>query len=202
MKFLTYSSVILVLASAPQPLSAEQPGDYYVLPDSIRDGAEIIGFDELELSALKAVGEPAKEAFEAAKARAKAAEEAVRRQVKSDPLATEKVMALFDELLEAESAVKRIELKTIIDLNNLLTTVQRERLMELQATRAIYEGPIKEKVAALKALADSGTVPQSVIDREKPIADAIKADAEAGKFEAADAALTELLARVRAAVVE
>ena len=114
------------------------------------------------------------------------------RQPDSTP---EVASAALARLMEAEGAVKQLQLRTLLSLRDVLTPEQQKKAVALaqprQVKRADLETRVREKAARLRLAVESLGVPatQSMIERGSEVEALVKE----GDLTAADAALDRLV---------
>jgi len=107
--------------------------------------------------------------------------------VSSGTPSAEEAEASLNRLLEAEAAVKRLQLRTILGVNALLSREQRDQAIALAQREAACEAEFDAKSEKFRAAFESlGIKPTPALEER---AQAITRLADEGKFEAALAAL-------------
>ena len=106
----------------------------------------------------------------------------------------EQATAQLDALLEAEGAVKRLQLRTILGMNAALSPEQRGKALEFAQKDAELEPIIKAKIDRLKAAVDSlGCRPTPAIEaRGQAISKLMESGDPAEVNKALDAAIADL----------
>ena len=97
----------------------------------------------------------------------------------------------LNKLLDAEADAKRLQLRTILGINAILTAEQRAQGLALAARDAALEPVIQAKVERIKAAVDGlGVKPTQAIEER---GQAIREKIESGDLEAASAALDKAI---------
>lgn len=133
-------------------------------PESIQLHADELGLDDAQRERLR-------EHFEAAKSAMPALENAVKEQgaaleslVQTPSPNADEAEASLNKLLEAEAAVKRTQLRTILKIHALLTPEQRAKALDLAKKDLEWETAIRTKTERLRTAIDGlGVKPTQAI---------------------------------------
>jgi Spy/CpxP family protein refolding chaperone len=167
-----------------------------VSPDIVRAHASELGFSAEQESALKTLADEAKSKIEALEAAVREQKQLLEDVVKDSDVKTEAATAQLGKLIEAESALKHLQLTKLLELRALLTPAQRAQAFELarkeSQTREPVEARIKSKAAALRAAWTQLAIepPEALTAKGA----AIEQLARDGKTDEADKALDALIA--------
>ncbi len=107
----------------------------------------------------------------------------------------EKSSAALAELMEAEAAVKQLQLRTLLSLRDVLSLEQQKKAIALapsrQAKRADVESRVREKAMRLKSAVEALGVPPTLQMKER--GSKVESLIRAGDWAAADEALDQLV---------
>lgn len=156
--------------------------------------------DELELTdgqqeKLKAQLDEARSQAEPLELEVKAQKKALHDLLKQTGTSADAAAARLAKLMEAEAAVKQLQLRTLIGVRDLLTPGQRQKARGLTPPKMVVkedlEAGLDKKVARLREALESLGVPptEAMKERGGEIQELVKS----GQFAAADAALDKLI---------
>ncbi|MBL9155295.1 MAG: periplasmic heavy metal sensor [Verrucomicrobiales bacterium] len=195
------ASLILLTAALPAARAntigaADLARAGLVSPDIIVQYSSELGLTEEQKSRITTLHDEATAAAAPLEATVKEKQAALEALVKDDATTPEAADAALKELLDAEAAVKSLQIRTLIALRSELNADQRTEAIRLARAESLEKMPlearVQEKARRLRAAFDEIGIEPPAALKEKGAA--IEAQLTAGDLAAADQALDGLIA--------
>lgn len=151
LQLLALAAAPLLLAQAPPTPPANDPvGSQLFAPELITANAAMLSLSEPQQEKLRAVGVGLRERFAELGAKLREASEALGKLIEqgTDSAA---IMKQFEKVQDADREVKREQLRTLLELRNVLNEEQRVWLTQIKQEQATQFRERGEKVKAAAA---------------------------------------------------
>ena len=164
-------------------------------PDLIASVREELALSEDQQSKLNAQLSEARQQAEPLEQAVKEQQKALNHLLKDTTTSAEAASVQLTKLIEAEAAVKQLQLRTLIGVRDVLTPDQLQKAQKLgppkMAAKSGAESPVMAKAGKLRAAVEALGVPPT--DAMKTRGAEIEALIKSGDLAAADAALDKLI---------
>lgn len=195
MKTIVCSLLLLVTASLHAASVEDWLKNGLLHPDLIASVREELALSEDQQSKLNAQLSEARQQAEPLEQVVKEQQKALNHLLKDTTTTTEAASAQLTKLIEAESAVKQLQLRTLIGVRDVLTPEQLQKAQKLgppkMAAKSGAESPVMAKAGKLRAAVEALGVPPT--DAMKTRGAEIEELIKSGDLATADAALDKLI---------
>ncbi|MDZ4402559.1 periplasmic heavy metal sensor [Prosthecobacter sp.] len=195
MKIIVCFLLLLVTVSLPAANVEDWLKSGLLHPDLIASVREELALTDDQQSKFNAQLNEARQQAEPLEQAVKEQQKALNHLLKDTTTTAEAASAQLTKLLEAEAAVKQLQLRTLIGVRYVLTPEQLGKAQKLgppkMAAKSNAESPVMEKAGKLRAAVEALGVPPT--EAMKTRGAEIEALIKSGDLAAADAALDKLI---------
>jgi Spy/CpxP family protein refolding chaperone len=170
-----------------------------ISPQFIMEHAEGIGFTAEQKAAVRAAAEEAHSQSKEKMVAVNESRASLKQTLESESIDETAALTKLETILNAESAVKRVQLKLLVQVNNLLSPQQRSALRSAQqktawsvSTRERLEKKLEKVRVAVMAQSETGSPPFAVSELMTQFPKLM----QTGKHKEAEAILDEALQRL------